>query len=108
MVQAALAGIGIAALPCVLGDTKPALRRLTPAVIATRPMCLVYRREARLSAEVRAVIRFVVDVVRENAPLMSGCPRTTLVENVRAQGTPHRHAHELLRPHGGPAACWLN
>ncbi len=72
MAQAAVAGLGIAALPCVLGDTEPALRRLTPAVIATRPVSLVYRREARLSAEVRAVIRFVVDVVRENAPLMSG------------------------------------
>jgi DNA-binding transcriptional LysR family regulator len=72
MLQAAVAGLGIAALPCVLGDTEPALRRLTPAVIATRPVSLVYRREARLSAEVRAVIRFVVDVVRDNALLMSG------------------------------------
>ena len=72
MVQAALAGLGIAALPCALGDTEPALRRLTPLVIATRPLSLVYRREARLSSEVRAVIRFVVDVVGENAPLIGG------------------------------------
>jgi hypothetical protein len=31
-----------------------------------------YRREARLSAHVRAVIDFVVDVVRAHAPQISG------------------------------------
>jgi DNA-binding transcriptional LysR family regulator len=72
MLGAALSGAGIAALPCRMGDGEATLRRLTSAVIATRPMSLVYRREARLSAAAREVSRFVIDLMRETAPLWSG------------------------------------
>jgi DNA-binding transcriptional LysR family regulator len=72
MLAATLSGVGIAALPCVLADEEPGLVRLTDEVIGTRSVSLVYRREARLSAEIRAVIRFVVNVMHDNAARMSG------------------------------------
>jgi DNA-binding transcriptional LysR family regulator len=72
MLSAALGGVGLAVLPCSLADSEPALRRLTRDVVATRPLSLVYRREARLSSELRAVIRFVCDVMRDNAARISG------------------------------------
>ena len=76
MAAAASTGAGIAVLPCVIGDDDPNLRRLTPAVIATRPVSLVFRREARLSDQVRAVIEFVVEVMQEAGPRMSGARST--------------------------------
>lgn len=54
MAQAARSGAGIAALACSVGDLEPGLRRLTPRVIATRP------------------IRFVTEVVRDNARVLRG------------------------------------
>jgi DNA-binding transcriptional LysR family regulator len=75
MVTAAASGVGIAALPCSLGDLEPGLRRLTPEVVGVRPLSLVYRREARLSDEVRAVIRFVIATIREHADLIRGTAR---------------------------------
>jgi DNA-binding transcriptional LysR family regulator len=59
-------------MPCLIGDDEPALRRLTPAVLAQRELWLVYPREARLAEPVQAVIRFVLEVMRANAPRIAG------------------------------------
>ena len=48
------------------------LRRLTTAVVARRSLSLVYRREAKVSAEVRAVIDFVVVAMQETAARIEG------------------------------------
>ena len=72
MLAAALGGVGLAVLPCSLGDVEPGLRRLTTNVVATQALCLIYRKEARLSKNVRAVIRFVVEVMKEHADRISG------------------------------------
>lgn len=72
MLTAAVAGVGLAVLPCYLADAERMLVRLTPAVLATRNASLVYRREARLSEPVRAVIRFVVEVMRDHVEQFSG------------------------------------
>jgi DNA-binding transcriptional LysR family regulator len=72
MLAAALGGAGLAVLPCLLGDEEPGLVRLTPAVLATREVSLVYRREFKRAAPLQAVIRFVVQVVQENADRISG------------------------------------
>jgi DNA-binding transcriptional LysR family regulator len=72
MVAAAASGVGLAALPCILADDEPALRRLTDDVIATRSLSLVYRRESRLSDSVRAVIRFVTDTLQQHAARIRG------------------------------------
>ena len=72
LVAAAQSGAGVALLPCFLADAEPSLARLTTSVVVAHDLWLVYRREARLSKELRAVIRFVVDVVEEHAPKLAG------------------------------------
>lgn len=72
MCSAAVSGVGIAVLPCLFGDAEPSLERIAPDLVATRELSLVYRREARLSANVQAVIRFATEVVLENATLIAG------------------------------------
>ena len=69
-------GLGLAMLPCVLADVEAGLVRLTPEVLATRALSLVYRREMRLSAPVSAVIDFVFDIIRANAAAIEGTPNT--------------------------------
>jgi DNA-binding transcriptional LysR family regulator len=72
MQAAALSGAGLALLPCLGADEETGLIRLTPLVLATRKLSLVYPREARLSKGIQAVIGFVLDVTRENAARIAG------------------------------------
>jgi DNA-binding transcriptional LysR family regulator len=72
VLSATLSGIGLALLPCLLGDEEPMLKRLTPQVLVTQSLSLVYRREARLSGPVRAAIRFVKAVIRQHRDRISG------------------------------------
>jgi DNA-binding transcriptional LysR family regulator len=74
LVDAAVAGAGLALLPCFLADAEPALRRLTSDVLTKHSISLVYRREVRIAEPVRLVIRFVIDVMRKNAERIKGCP----------------------------------
>lgn len=48
--------------------------RLTPDILGSHPVSLVYRREIGNEAPVRAVIRFVSGVIRDNVALISGEP----------------------------------
>jgi DNA-binding transcriptional LysR family regulator len=72
MKAAAVAGVGLAVLPCLLAESEPALRRLTDEVLGTRAISLVYRREMLLSEPVRNVIAFIVAVMRARAAMISG------------------------------------
>jgi len=72
MLAAASSGAGLAVLPCMLADSEPTLRRITPELVATRTLSLVYRSEVRLSEHVRAVARFVVSVMAEHAERIRG------------------------------------
>ena len=72
--DAAVAGLGLAVLSCYIGNAEPTLIRLTPDDVATRPISIVYRRDARISPAVRTVIAFVIDVITANVTLMSGAP----------------------------------
>jgi DNA-binding transcriptional LysR family regulator len=74
LVAAAVAGAGLALLPCFLADVEPALKRLSPDVLTTHPVSLVYRREVKVAEPVRQVIRFVIDVMRSNAERFKGHP----------------------------------
>ena len=49
--------------------------RLTPHVLVSHPVSLVYRRELRLAEAVRVAIRFVVEVMEDHARLISGVRR---------------------------------
>ena len=75
LVAAAVAGAGLALLPCFLAEAEPTLKRLTPDVLIKHSVSLVYRREVRLVEPVRVVIRFVIDVMRKHADLMKGTLR---------------------------------
>lgn len=75
MLATVQSGAGVALLPCFLADDEPSLSRLTPQVLVSQELWLVYRREARLSKELRAVVRFVSDVVAENALELGGVPK---------------------------------
>ena len=72
MFAAMKAGSGLAVLPCFLGDGKPGVLRLTPKILATRSVSLVYRRESRLAEPVRAAIQFIVDAMGKHADRISG------------------------------------
>ena len=72
MLAAAVSGIGLALLPCVVAEPEPKLTRLTRAVLARREVSLVYRREATLSEPVRVVIDFVKGTMGAHASRMSG------------------------------------
>jgi DNA-binding transcriptional LysR family regulator len=71
-VAAAAGGVGLAILPCVLANTDPRLKRLTPEVLGRMPLSLAYRRDALLAKPVQAVVRFVLYVMREEAKTIRG------------------------------------
>jgi len=75
LVAAAVAGAGLALLPCFLAEAERTLKRLTPDVLTTHGVWLAYRREVRQAEPVRLVIRFVVDVMRKHAEELRGTPR---------------------------------
>lgn len=72
VVNAAVVGIGIAAVPCFLAEPEPTLRRLTPALIGTREIWLVFHPDVKRIARVRRVIDFVADEVAADAELLAG------------------------------------
>jgi DNA-binding transcriptional LysR family regulator len=72
MLSAAQSGAGLAVLPCFLADSEPSLVRLTREPIASRQVSLVYRREGRLSPELRAVVSFILEVMRKHTAAMRG------------------------------------
>ena len=75
MLAAALGGAGLAAMPCMLAEPEPRMVRLTPDILGSHPVSLVYRREIGDEAPVRAVICFVTAVIKDHAAMISGEPR---------------------------------
>ena len=75
MLAAARGGLGLAVMPCMLAESDPSLRRLTPDVLGRNGIFLVYRRETLLVEPIRTVIDFIVRLMRDNAALVRGVPR---------------------------------
>ena len=75
MRDAAAKGAGLALLPCVLADPEPKLVRITPAVLASRPIAIAYRKDARISGAVRVVVRALAGALAQHAPQLSGTRR---------------------------------
>ena len=65
------AGVGMAALPCVLGDAHPALTRLSDPVVAQEIWVLTHP-DLRNAARVRAVMGCIVDSFRRNEDPLLG------------------------------------
>jgi DNA-binding transcriptional LysR family regulator len=72
VLNAAVAGMGIAALPCFVADAEPGLRRLTRELVGSRDVSIVYMPSARRIARVRAVIDFVAESLAERSAMLRG------------------------------------
>ncbi|WP_448191997.1 LysR family transcriptional regulator [Azospirillum sp. sgz301742] len=70
---AARAGLGVAALPCFLGDPDPGLVRLpADAAPAARELWLLVHPDLRRAAPVRAAMDFLIELVAGNRALLEG------------------------------------
>jgi DNA-binding transcriptional LysR family regulator len=80
-VRAAEAGIGLALLPCFLGDPAPELARvIAPPAELTRELWIATHRDLRRTARVRAFVEFVGGaLIRERALLEGRKGRTASV-----------------------------
>jgi len=85
--NAAICGMGITALPCILAEATPVLRRLTLRVLGTREIFLVVHPDLARVARVRAVMDFIVELVERDAALWTGIrPEAKPARRVRATG----------------------
>lgn len=67
VLSAATGGVGLAVLPCILADQHATLCRLSIKLVATRPLFLVFLREARVQNAVRAVAVVVSRILKRHA-----------------------------------------
>ena len=72
LIASAVAGLGLAVMPCLAGEREPRLRRLTAEILGRQSLSIVYRREALLSKPVQTVMRFITEIMRTHARVMRG------------------------------------
>lgn len=72
VLNAAIFGMGLTVLPCFMGDTEPALQRLTPRLLGTRDVSLVVHPDLARVARVRAVMDFIIETFERDAAAWSG------------------------------------
>jgi DNA-binding transcriptional LysR family regulator len=72
VLNAAVAGMGIAGLPCFVAEAEPGLRRLTHELVGSRDVCLVYMPAVGRIARVRAVIDFIAESLAERSAMLRG------------------------------------
>ena len=73
MRQAALAGLGLAALPCYLGDTSPGLVCVHPPVEAMETaLWILTHEDLRHTARIRAFTEFAAGAFVRRRPLLEG------------------------------------
>jgi len=72
VVNAAVAGFGIAAVPCFLGGAEPTLRRVLPELIGVRDVWVVFHPDVGRIARVRRVIDFVTEEVGADRDFLMG------------------------------------
>lgn len=75
--EAAKAGMGMAILPCFLGDTEPGLRRVRPAsTISGQDIWLLTHEDLRHTARVRLFIDLIAKAILAKKDLLEGqCPQ---------------------------------
>lgn len=72
LVGAATAGLGLCAVPCLLGDPEPALARVETLGFSRCDLFLVTHTEIGKTPRVRAVTAFIVDVIAKNRVAIEG------------------------------------
>jgi DNA-binding transcriptional LysR family regulator len=70
--NAALANLGVAALPCYLADSEATLVRVSPGLIGSRDGFLVVHPDLARVARVRVVLNFLVERFAANASFLRG------------------------------------
>jgi DNA-binding transcriptional LysR family regulator len=70
--SAVVAGLGIAPLPCIIGNREPGLVRLSPEVLGACQINLVVHPELSQIARIRKTIDCLVEAFARDAPLWSG------------------------------------
>ena len=86
---AALAGVGVAGLPCFLAQRSPDLLRLPDAPAFGRDIWLTVHRDLRKSPPVRAVMDFVTETIAgEPALSLGGTPGNQTTDRSQDQGLP--------------------
>jgi len=80
--NAATAGLGVAVVPCFLGDREPALVRLMPGIVGSREGYLVVHPDLARVARVRVVLAFLVERFAANSELLHmGAAETPTAES---------------------------
>jgi DNA-binding transcriptional LysR family regulator len=64
LVAAAVAGLGLAVLPCIVADGEPELKRLTQEELGRHSLSVVYARQTAVTKSASLVIQFVIGVLR--------------------------------------------
>src|SRR3954467_13954122 len=72
LASAAAAGMGLCAVPRLIGDPHPALVRVEPLGITTSELFLVMRTESRTDPRVRAAADFLVAIAERHAERIAG------------------------------------
>lgn len=72
-VNAAIVGLGIAAVPCFIADAEPMLQRVSPESLGTREIWLVFHPDVGRIARVRRVIDFVAAEIAADRAMLTGC-----------------------------------
>ena len=72
LVSAATAGLGLAAVPCLLGDAESSLIRVPSLGFSRCDMFLVTHEQIRSTPRIVAVSRFVVDLLNRHRRLIEG------------------------------------
>ena len=72
LTSAAGSGLGLAAIPCILGETEPGLRRVEALGVGYSPLYLVTREDLKDAPRLRAVWQLVTEVLRENESILMG------------------------------------
>ncbi len=73
--DAAVAGAGVAILPCFLGDTTPSLRHVKMPAPPREPIWLTVHRDLQRAPRVRSLMDFLAAEVAADAGLLSGATR---------------------------------
>jgi DNA-binding transcriptional LysR family regulator len=72
LVSAATAGLGLAAVPCMLGDTQPSLVRIEGLGVSFCDMFVVAQAPQRSVRRIRAVSDFIAGVFQANRTVIEG------------------------------------
>lgn len=72
LASAIAAGLGLGAIPCLIGETTPNLVRVESLGVGFSPLYLVTHEDLAGSARARAVTQFVLEVMRANEGVLLG------------------------------------